>query len=379
MSKYTNLAIVVIVYSVLTITLFFVMQLNWLSVLEPLALRIFHFSSSTFPALVATLACLSSMHVIQSIYKGNYIGTLSNALKASALSFFSYFLALNIPEFQQFSLLGFYLLLSALLVITYSGSTRILKDSKQITFYTIARISLLILLAFISNSIILTISPGNTIVANMPFSGFILAAFTTSFYPANFSEKPKTKRLGKLMARDLISIIIIGAVIALFIGYVHPILYARDQTLTLIGEWLSIGLIVLICYIYIRSKVEGITIPVMVETWGKHQQQLDFKTTEAMTDLTQKIEEFITYGSKNRILLYLSSFMFEKKIDFDEINLTLDDLIKYKDLSPKIYFRWDEKMISNLNKENRQKVLSETIKSIEENYMQKIEVMKGAK
>lgn len=378
MSKYTNLAIIVIAYSVITIALFAAMQLNWLSVLEPLALSIFHFSSSTFPALLAALVCLALMHSIQSIYKGNYIWTISNVLKFSALSFFGYFLASNIPGFQTVSLLGFYVLISVLIVIAYSGFTRILKASKQITLYTLTRITLLVSLAIVSSLIVLYISPDNTLVASMPFSGFLFAAFTTSFYPANFSEKPKTKRLGKLMNRDLISIIVIGAVIALFIGYIHPILYAQDQNLTLIGEWLSIGMVVLICYLYIRTKVEGITIPVMVETWGKHQQELDFKTTEAMTDLTQKIEEFITFGNKNRILLYLINFMFEKKIDFQEINYTLDALINYKDLSPKIYFRWDEKMISNLNKENRTKILSGTIKRIEEFYLQKIEVQKGA-
>jgi hypothetical protein len=372
-----KVVIIAVCYTILAVVLLVLMQLNAFAVLEPIAFGIFHFSSLSYPFLLGAICTLAILHIIKTLYEGSHVIVISKILALCSGASFFYFLALNIPELSSNSTLGFYILLATILASTYYGADRILRASNQITLQTITKSIILILVAFVSSAIVLTYSPQSSLYANMSLSGFIFAGLTNSGYPFRFTDKPATRKMGKWLSKDIIGSIVIGVLIAFYIFYVHPIVYAIDPTITLIAEWLFVGLVVLGSYLSIRSKVTGISAPLILETWKKHQQELNFKTTKELTDLTENIDEFITYGNKNYILLYLTNFLFEKKVNIEDINAAIDGLINYQDAKPKLFFKWDQKLINNLNMQNRNETLLKAIKNVQETYSEEIERGEG--
>jgi cobalamin-dependent methionine synthase I len=74
------------------------------------------------------------------------------------------------------------------------------------------------------------------------------------------------------------------------------------------------------------------------------------------------IEEFVTHGNKQRLLVKLALFLNENHVSDDEISELLGDLIKYQDEEkPDISRKGRALVIDNQNMDNRLSILQRTI------------------
>jgi hypothetical protein len=370
MNKVTVTAVgIIALNSAICVTICILVPFNLFGFLESATNAIpfcsFRFSAEALPLLIGAIASVSAIEVIYTTYKGEFVSVLSKALGVIAGAFFVYFLLYGSLAIAGNQSIGFYTFLIVIVSSVYLASTKILKDSNQIILQTLTKTGALILIGFLSSALVRAFSPQNINIANMSLSGFFFAGITASFYPASFADKPKVRKAGAWLSKDTIGKIVIGIVIGFYIFYIHPIVYAIDPTITLLGEWLFIALVAVSGYLSIRSKVNGISAPLIVENWKKHQQELQFKTTQELTNLTEIIEEFLTYGNKNFILIYLTNFLFEKKVNSEYISYLLNDLINYVDVKPKMFSKAEEQLVKNLNAQKRDQVLSKTIKNIQ--------------
>ena len=163
---------------------------------------------------------------------------------------------------------------------------------------------------------------------------------------------------------------ILGVTIALYLLLVRPYFYGINSTLTLVMEWVTIGMITVAGFLWLRSKLEIVSAPMLLETWTKHKQELNFKSTEELNTLSGHIEEFLNRGKKNHVLLYLSNFLFERKIPTSGVNSALSELINYQDKrAQRIFFSWEASTIHKENVENRSQVLKRIIRNLNENIL----------
>lgn len=320
------------------------------------------------PLLIGAIASVATIEIIYTLYKGEFVSVLTKTLIVIAGAFFFYFLFYGSLTNANTQSIGLFTFLIVIVAASCLAFNRILKDSYQITLQTLTKTVALILLGVLSSGLVMAFSSQNLLFANISISGFFFAGFTALFYPASFADKPKVRKASAWLSKDTIGKIVIGVLIGFYIFFVHPKVYAIDPTWTLIGEWLFVAVVAVGGYLSIRSKVSGISAPLIVENWKKHQQELEFKTTEELTTLAENVEEFLDYGNKNYILLYLTNFLFEKNVDVEQINLALTELINYQDIKPKLVVKWDEPLIKNLNAQKRKQVLSKTIKNVQKTF-----------
>jgi hypothetical protein len=368
--KNTTIAFgIIAINTIICLTLYVLTQFGLFSLFESAAKAVthhsFNFSPEALPLLVIAIAAFASIEVIYTVYKGEFVSVLNKALTVIACTFFIYFLLYGLFFTAGAQFIGFYVFLIVIITSSCIALNEILKASDQITLQALTKTGALITIGFLSCGLVMDISSKNHLIANMSLSGFFFAGIASSFYPFSFADKPKVRKMSAWLSKDIIGKIVIGVLIGFYIFYIHPIVYAIDPTITLVGEWLFIAMVAVGGYLSVRSKVNGISVPVMVENWRKHQQELQFKTTHELTDLTEVIDEFLTYGNKNSILIYLTNFLFEKKVDSIEISYLLNDLINYADVKPKIFFKPEERLIKNLNAQKRNQVLSKTIKNVQ--------------
>jgi hypothetical protein len=321
------------------------------------------------PFFLGAVALSAAASIFKTLFKGIFVLPVSRMLKGFAIAFLIYFFFVNPLMALRIQALGLYAFTIVIVASAYYAASSVLFECHQITLLTLLKFASIIVMGVIFRAAILSyIIEYAGIVADIVTFGFLFAAITALFYPLKYSDRSAIKKIGGWMGTNTSSKFIIGIIVAGYILFLRPYFYERSANMTLIGEWLSIGLMAIAGYLRMRSKLENISAPLILETWKKHQQELNFKSSDELETLSKKVEEFLKYGRKTDVLLFLFNFLFERMVHVDRINYALIDLINYQDPPPpRLIFSWEANFINKENLQKRGQVLTKTIKNLNEN------------
>jgi hypothetical protein len=361
-----NALIILFCYAVISITVTVTFQLLLFKGTTNEPLQTLNFGRFPYPIFIGTINTLGSVNAMWIAFRGKFVSLLAKMSLGFLCGFLLYFLIARSPV-ESTQIAGFYVFLTTAFASVYYAANIMLKATRQITLSALVKCGILVALGVSSFGAVFYASHSISASATVLF-GFVFAGVAALFNPLRFADKPTPRAFGKLITKNTILMIVIGLLIAIYAVLGHPAFYAANPFATLIGEWLTIVIVVVVCYLYLRRKVEGISAPLIVEKWKKHEQALNFKTSQELAFITQLIDEFLQHGKKNGIVLYLTKFLFDRRVNPDQISAVLNDLINYQDANPKLFFRGDAKLITNLNLQSRNQVMSKTIENVQKVY-----------
>jgi hypothetical protein len=317
---------------------------------------LFFISSIIFLAAASTTKILS---------KGLFSPKIANALSAFAAIILIYYFSSNeyVPSLIQAIRLHVFIIASVL--ILYFLFNFILLNRQQITLIGVLRFfviaSLGIILHFAAGIIIV----GYEVIANIILVSFLFAAITACFYPLQYSKRTAARKIGKWIGTGILSKLVLGLVLAIYILFLRSYFSNIDANLTMIGEWTFAGVLASIAFLRLRLKLDLISAPIILEKWQKHQQELGFKTTDELVSLTEYVDAFLQRGEKSNLLTFLFVFLYERKVNIKFINSSLNELISYCDPpQPRIIFAWDQQLYEEKRLLSRKQVMDNTVKNL---------------
>jgi len=324
------------------------------------------------PLLAAfTIFYLASL--VGVFFEGSLTEVLVGTLYAVAFAtFFSLFLILNPAE--KISKAGYFLSGAFGIVLIYNIVATMARMKKKPSLKAIA-ISLTIYLegqiAIRLISLLIASSgagePSGLIQAVGQFInlGVTIAAIFTLFAVFKDSDNAYLSSFGGLASNYLVSVsisLISGLYYGFFLGGLAELAPGISQ-LSPYVEWTGICIFAAILFTVMRRGMQkSIMVKNELGEWRKHLQQVTTYKGDRFVGFTTLIEEFVTHGNKQRLLVKLVLFLHENHVSDDDISELLGDLIKYQDEEkPDISRKGRALVIDNQNMDNRLSILQSTI------------------
>ena len=195
--------------------------------------------------------------------------------------------------------------------------------------------------------------------------GVSIAAVFTLFAVFKDSENAYLSSFGGLASNYLVSVsisLISGLYYGFFLGGLAELAPGISQ-LTPYVEWTGICIFAALMFTVMRRGMQrSIMVRNRLGDWRKHLQQVTTYKGDRFVGFTEMIEEFVTHGRKDRLLVKLALFLDENHVPDDEIAELLGELIQYRDEEkPDISRRGRALVIDNRNMESRLALLQRTI------------------
>lgn len=131
-------------------------------------------------------------------------------------------------------------------------------------------------------------------------------------------------------------------------------------------EWTGVVILgALIFTIMRRGMSESLMAPGELGSWVKHIQDISPTKGKALENFTVIIDEFITDGRKDRLLVKLFIFLDENRASETEVTQTLGEIINYEsEQYPSFSKRGVSDRIERMNQKNRMEILQRTLNKI---------------
>jgi len=355
----------VVSYVAAAIVLFAIVSMDVLSLAQnPDFKTVYSLLDYGLPYFFGALIFAAISTVFSVLYRGTLAKQAKNTLGGFAVAFIADFLLTCqfTPGFLQ--PMGIYAFLLVVAVSLYYFLNQAAQSYHQLTFVGLSRFGILASAAVILRFAILA-GLNNEVVADVLMFGLIFAAATTLFYPLQYSKGSVARRIGGWIGTGVPQKVTLGILMGLYLLFLRGYLLKISYDWTLIGEWLFIALLMAVIFLRLRTKLDLVSAPVILESWQKHQQNLGFRTTKEFTVLSNHVEAFLSTGKKNDLLVFLSTFLYAHDVGNDQISEALDDLINYRDHeNPRFVFSWDLQFHEEERLRLRRKVLNSTIKNL---------------
>jgi hypothetical protein len=323
----------------------------------------FPFLQTGLPYFLVALVFSGIASVIGLTFLGTFARYLSRTFNIYALALLLYFLMSNSGS-TQLNALSIYILLLTMVLATYVLFNPMLTSYKQFTLGAILMLLTLVLIGAILQFAIPAISKSQA-PANALTFGFIFGGVASLATPLQHGKSPRTKKIGRFFGKGTISFIVLGVIIGIYLFYFRARLIEWNSNAVMIGEWVSVGLIVLCSMLALRSNVGAVTAPMLIEDWQKHKQELGFRTTDDFLQLTEAIDAFSESGTKNELLLFLFQFLSENGVSIESMSPALNELINYqKQPHPRLIFSWDANFLEQEEKQKRKELIKRLIKNL---------------
>ena len=324
------------------------------------------------PLLVAiTVFYLASL--VGAFFEGAFAEVIVGTLYAVAFAaFFSLFLILNPAE--KIKQAGYLLSGAFGVVLVYNIVATLARMKKRpglkavaisATIYAEGQIAIRLISLLIASSG--AGEPSGMIQAVGQFInlGVSIAAVFTLFAVFKDSENAYLSSFGGLASNYLVSVsisLISGLYYGFFLGGLAELAPGISQ-LTPYVEWTGICIFAALMFTVMRRGMQrSIMVRNRLGDWRKHLQQITTYKGDRFVGFTELIEEFVTHGKKERLLVKLTLFLDENHVSDEEISELLEELIKYRDEEkPDISRRGRALVIDNRNMENRLSLLQRTI------------------
>jgi hypothetical protein len=198
--------------------------------------------------------------------------------------------------------------------------------------------------------------------------GVSIAAVFTLFAVFATSGNPYLNALGGIASNYLfsVSLSLIGALYyGFFMGGLSTYLPGITQ-LSPYVEWTGICIIAALIFTVMRRGMQGsILAKEKMGEWKKHLQQVTTYKGDHFVGFTDILNDFVSRGKRDMLLVKLTLFLHENRVNDDEISGILSDLINYEDEKKStISVKGQSTDIDDKNKERRFNILQNTIAKI---------------
>ena len=145
------------------------------------------------------------------------------------------------------------------------------------------------------------------------------------------------------------------------------------DTLDLNGQLLSLVEWTIVCLLfyygyksannYAKNFVDNIN---LVEKWTKHKQQISYTPDKKLEQLSAQVEDFIMSGDNSMLIITLSCLLAKYGYNPEKIHGLLGEIMMYRDIVPgAIIFGWQLDLLNLKNRENRRRLIAETLQKFE--------------
>jgi hypothetical protein len=320
------------------------------------------------PYLLGALVLSAIASNLKIIYEGTFVPAIFNALTGITIGFIAYFVC-TIGAFPlQIHTLSIYIFILVALSSTYYLVNKILQIQQQIIPISIARFTILTCMGITLRFAALALGE-SVILTNILLFGFLFGGATTLFYPLRYSKKSYAKKMGTSIGAGTVTkvvlFVILGVIIASYALLLRPYLAQTNENMTLIGEWMFIGIMTAASFLLLRKKLNAISGPIILANWIKHTQELDFKTSPEVNALSDAIDNFLQTGDKNAITWFLYDFLTQQKVQHRQIYSTLTELFNFQNKpTPHLIFSWDYPLLQESEKIRRKETIENIIKKL---------------
>jgi hypothetical protein len=328
------------------------------------------------PVLVAVLVFYIAS-LVGIMLEGEFARVLVGTLYAAGFACFFALILILQPGSQSLNTAG-YLILAAFCVLLVYNTLSHLAKLKQMPYIKALAISATI---YIEGQILMRLigplieSSGARMSPELMMGlnefinlGVSIAAVFTLFAVFATSRNPYLNALGSISSNYLfsVSLSLIGA---LYYGFFMGGLSSYAPGLSQLSpyvEWTGVCIFAALIFTVMRRGMQGsILAKKRTGEWKKHLQQVTTYKGDRFVGFTEIIDEFVSGGSRDRLLVKLTLFLHENRVADDEISGFLSELINYEDEKKStVSVKGQASNIDLKNEERRLRLLQETIRNM---------------
>lgn len=306
---------------------------------------------------------------------------LNYLLSGIAASFLVYTLIVNDPLALEQQETALHAILQDLIVylITIIGAVVLYKISRLIEekqwLTNIASLVGLILAAYASWHIFHILGreiESLEIFAYVAVAGFVAVALSLLAVYGRRSDKSAVAALSQWATKSQLRNYAMGALIAVYIVMIRPLLTDSFEYTPLI-EWLIILGIGARVARGVQHRIdkeyagEDTKLRDLLSWERRHHQQIEEKNYRQLDNVAFMQELFVEKGKRGPLMVYLMSLLRENDVAERNIARLLDPLIAYRDEDvPLFAFGWEKKRVMDRNKQARREILDDIMLALDE-------------
>ncbi len=327
--------------------------------------------SPLFLSLLASASTFYAGSIIGAIFEGSAKELLVGSLYAASFALLLSLPLIYAPGSEVYSSLGLYILLSFLTLILHNVASTLLKLRGLLSLRSLSA-SAAIYIEGLAISRIIDIA-----LRNLPFplppdlSRLLYMAMTASALlslPSAFKGSRSNALASIGEASSKYHIIIPSTIVAaLYFGYYRENLSTLLPSLSPLSpylEWMFITALAALVYRGARKSIEVSALD-RVGDWARHIQEVSTYRGERLSELTSAMEEFITQGRKERLILLLSLILHDEGLSEGEVERILSPLLEHRDKpKPILSIKGRVESLERRDIERRSRVLERVVERI---------------
>lgn len=201
--------------------------------------------------------------------------------------------------------------------------------------------------------------------ADMVLFGFFVLMLFTLLSLVELSKNDYLKAVGKWCAKSPVSKFIYGCIIIFVFKDLRVILQEAFPNAYILAEWIFLFLVLLVLFLYVRSKLQYAIRHTSNEELKKHVQEIRYDKGSELKDAARYIDDFIYKGEKSKILTFIITHAQHARIPGETLSNIIKPLTDYRDVPvPRVFFRRELGLIDNRNMHNRRATLENVINQI---------------
>ncbi len=328
-------------------------------------------SMELYPLFLSLLASSSTFYagsIVGAVFEGRAKELLVGSLYAASFAFLLSLPLIYAPGSEVFNSLGLYILLSFLTLILHNVASTLLKLRGLISLRALSA-SAAIYIEGLAISRIIDValkSPPSVLPPDLPrllYMALTASALLTLPSALRGSRSNILASIGEASSKYHI-IIPSALVVTLYFGYYRENLSALLPSLSPLSpylEWVAITALAALVYRGARRSVEASALD-KVGDWARHIQEVSTYRGERLSELTSAMEEFITQGRKERLILLLSLILHDEGLGEGEVEQVLSPLLEHRDKpGPLLSVRGHMESLERRDIERRSGVLEEVV------------------
>ncbi len=206
-------------------------------------------------------------------------------------------------------------------------------------------------------------------VGTILFAGLLSVALGAALRPFGDAPNPILGGIFQWMGRSQLRNFTFGGFLATYFLVIRPVVF-DTLVYALFFEWILVLAIAWRLYAGLRTSigeaVANVPRPLPYEGWQRHRQRITHTHPEFLAYFTEIQTEFLEESIKHRLLVQVTTALWENGLRQWEVARMVRPLLDYRDAPlPYPRFPWEERWIKRRNRRNRQQLLDSTIALLE--------------
>lgn len=338
-------------------------------------------ASMSLSVVLLPLLVSVSIFYVASLFGAAFEGAFSELLVGSLYAagfavFFALFLIYS-PGSEMLNSAGYLFLTAFAVLLAYNLLATLSRMWKvhalralaaSATIYVEGYVALMLLDLFLGSSGLSLPGDLGGALTELLDLGFMVATAVSLFGVLKTSRNPYLSTVGGIASNYLlvVSASLIGS---LYFNYFRGRLASISPGIANLSPYIEWTAICIVAAIVFTRTRKGMQASMMAEArlgdWIKHVQEVSTYKGDRFVGFTETINDFIERGRRDRLLINLTMFLHDNRVEHGEIALLLSDLINYEDAKkPFFSLRGRVTALEKENEARRRSVLKRTISGI---------------